>query len=165
MPLQGSCNSLNRNPGRRSKTRLPLGWYPYPLRGKDDGNPEKIMGRQPIHGGLPAKNLLRVTDSIPTSGTASRTTGMVGINPRGSWEIPEISNFSELDRSEKARCHVPISAGLAPVGSQLASYNERTSLSRSPLGLPRWKQRLTSYSAGARRSNPIVHSKRPNIID
>ena len=30
---------------------------------------------------------------------------MDGKNPRGSWEIPETSNFSELDRSEKARCH------------------------------------------------------------
>ena len=73
---------------------------------------------------------------------------MVGNNPRGSWVIPETSNFSELDRSEKARCHVPISAGLAPVGSQLASYNKRTALCRSPLGLSRWKQRLVSYSAG-----------------
>ena len=35
----------------------------------------------------------------------SRATGMIGNNPRGSWEIPETSNFSELDRSEKARCH------------------------------------------------------------
>ena len=35
VPLQGTCNSLNRHPGRRSKTRLPLGWYAYPLRGKD----------------------------------------------------------------------------------------------------------------------------------
>ena len=28
---------------------------------------------------------------------------MVGNNPRGSWEIPETSNFSELDQSEKGR--------------------------------------------------------------
>ena len=32
---------------------------------------------------------------------------MVGSNLRGSWEIPETSTFSELDRSEKARCHNP----------------------------------------------------------
>ena len=37
--------------------------------------------------------------------TESRTTCMARNNPRGSWEIPETSNFSELDRSEKARCH------------------------------------------------------------
>ena len=35
-----------------------------------------------------------------------------------------------------------ISAGLAPAGSQLVGYNERSALARSPSGLPRWKQRL-----------------------
>ena len=52
VPLQGSCNSLNRDPGRRSETRLPLGWYPYPLRGKDgcqlqneDGSDELLTVR------------------------------------------------------------------------------------------------------------------------
>ena len=38
--------------------------------------------------------------------------------------------------AQAVKCHVPISAGLVPVGSQLASYNKRTDLSRSPLGLP-----------------------------
>ena len=41
----------------------------------------------------------------------SRTKCMVGNNPRGSWEIPESSNFSELDRSEKARCHTDLRGG------------------------------------------------------
>ncbi len=64
---------------------------------------------------------------------------MVGNNPRGSWEIPVTSHFSELDRSEKARCRFPISAGLAPAGSQLASYIERIALTGSPLGSPQWR--------------------------
>ena len=40
--------------------------------------------------------------------TESRTTGMVGNNPRGSWEIPEATNFSELDPSEKERFHMDL---------------------------------------------------------
>ena len=47
----------------------------------------------------------------------------------------------------------PISAGLAPTGSQLASYNERSKLARSPSGLPRWKQRLVG-KLGSSRSVP-----------
>ena len=62
--------------------------------------------------------------------------------------------------AQAVRCHVPTSAGLAPVGSQLASYNKRTVLSRSPLGLPRWKQRLVSYSAGTRLR---IRSYFPNV--
>ena len=37
--------------------------------------------------------------------TESRTTCTVGNIPRGSWEIPETSTSSDVDRSEKARCH------------------------------------------------------------
>ena len=40
----------------------------------------------------------------------------------------------------------PISAGLAPAGSQLVSYNKRSPLARSSLGLPQWKERLVFYS-------------------
>ncbi len=43
-----------------------------------------------------------------------------------------------------------ISVGLAPAVSQLVSYNERSALASSPLGLPRWKPRLVSYSADTR---------------
>ena len=39
-----------------------------------------------------------------TTSTESGTTGTVGNNPRGSWEIPETSLSLEMDRSEKARC-------------------------------------------------------------
>lgn len=39
------------------------------------------------------------------SPTESETTRTVGNNPRGSWEIPETSASSDVDRSEKARCH------------------------------------------------------------
>ena len=46
-----------------------------------------------------------VKGEFNVTSTESRTTCMVGSNFRGSWEIPETSNFSELDRSEKARCH------------------------------------------------------------
>ena len=42
-----------------------------------------------------------VKGEFDIAGTESRTTGMVGNNPRGSREITETSNFSELDRSEK----------------------------------------------------------------
>ena len=37
--------------------------------------------------------------------TESRTTRTVGNIPRGSWEIPETSTSSDVDRSEKVRCH------------------------------------------------------------
>ena len=37
--------------------------------------------------------------------TESGTTGLVRSNLRGSWEIPETSNSSELDRSDKVRYH------------------------------------------------------------
>ena len=37
--------------------------------------------------------------------TESKTTRTVGNFPRGSREIPETSISSEMDRSEKARCH------------------------------------------------------------
>jgi len=40
-----------------------------------------------------------------STSTESGTTGTVGNNPRGSWEIPETSLSLEMDRSEKARCH------------------------------------------------------------
>ena len=54
----------------------------------------------------------------------------------------------------------PISAGLAPAGSQLVGYNKRSVLSRSPLGSPRWKQRLARYSADTRLriAVPVVRS-------
>ena len=39
------------------------------------------------------------------SSTESGTTGMVGNNSRGSWEIPETSLSLEMDRSEKVRYH------------------------------------------------------------
>ena len=45
---------------------------------------------------------------------------------------------------------LPISAALAPAGSQLVGYNEHSVLSRSPSGSPRWKQRLTRYQADTR---------------
>ena len=37
--------------------------------------------------------------------TESRTTRTVGNNLHGSWEIPETSTSSDVDRSEKVRCH------------------------------------------------------------
>jgi hypothetical protein len=37
--------------------------------------------------------------------TESETTRTDGNIPRGGWEIPETSISSEMDRSEKARCH------------------------------------------------------------
>lgn len=37
--------------------------------------------------------------------TESRTTSTVGNSPCGSWEIPGASTSSDVDRSEKARCH------------------------------------------------------------
>ena len=37
--------------------------------------------------------------------TESETTCTVGNDPRGSWEIPETSTSSDVDRSEKVRCH------------------------------------------------------------
>jgi len=99
--------------------------------------------------------MLRVNGEFDIARTESSAAGMVGNNPRESWKIPDTSDVSELDRSEKASTAIPISAGLAPAGSQLVSYNERIELSRSPLGLSRWKQRLVSYS---------VLSERPKII-
>jgi hypothetical protein len=36
--------------------------------------------------------------------TESETTRTVGNDPHESWEIPETSTSSEVDRSEKARC-------------------------------------------------------------
>ena len=36
--------------------------------------------------------------------TESETTRTAGNDPRGSWEIPEASPSSDVDRSEKARC-------------------------------------------------------------
>jgi RNA-directed DNA polymerase len=39
------------------------------------------------------------------SPTESKTTRTVGNIPHGSWEVPEISTSSDVDRSEKARCH------------------------------------------------------------
>ena len=42
------------------------------------------------------------SDVIPTE---SETTRTVGNGPRGSWEIPEASTSSDVDRSEKVRCH------------------------------------------------------------
>ncbi len=75
--------------------------------------------------------MLSVNGEFDAATTESRTAGIVGNNPRGSREIPESSGFSELYRSE-TRCCFPISAGLAPAGSQPASYNERIELSRSP---------------------------------
>ena len=46
-----------------------------------------------------------VTGESDNTSTESGTTGMVGNNPRGSWEIPETSLTLELDRSEKVRYH------------------------------------------------------------
>ena len=37
--------------------------------------------------------------------TESKTTSTVGNSPCGSWEIPGASTSSDVDRSEKARCH------------------------------------------------------------
>jgi hypothetical protein len=37
--------------------------------------------------------------------TESETTRTVGKSPRGSWEIPETSTSSDVDRLEKARSH------------------------------------------------------------
>jgi hypothetical protein len=41
------------------------------------------------------------SDVTPTESEATRT---VGSSSRGSWEIPETSTSSEVDRSEKVRC-------------------------------------------------------------
>ena len=38
-----------------------------------------------------------------TTSTESKTTCMTGNSPRGSWEVPGTSNFSESDRSEQVR--------------------------------------------------------------
>ena len=55
--------------------------------------------------------MLSVQGEFDVASSGSRTTGMVGNNPRGSWEIPVTSNFSDLDRSEKARCHMDLRGG------------------------------------------------------
>ena len=39
------------------------------------------------------------------SPTESQTTRTVGNIPRGSWEIPEVSTSSDVERSAKVRCH------------------------------------------------------------
>ncbi len=36
-PFRARRSQLDSDPGRRSMTKLPLGWYVYPLRGKDVG--------------------------------------------------------------------------------------------------------------------------------
>ena len=52
--------------------------------------------------------MLSVKGEFDVASTESRATGMVGNNPCGSREIPMTSNFSELDRSEKGRCHMSL---------------------------------------------------------
>ena len=42
------------------------------------------------------------SDVSPTESQITRTVGNI---PHGSWEIPEASTSSDVDRSEKARCH------------------------------------------------------------
>jgi len=54
----------------------------------------------------------------------------------------------------------PISAGLAPAGSQLVGYYERRALARSPSGSFRWRQRLVCYSCNSGPSRAVPAGER-----